>query len=183
MKACIYKNGIFEEKELPNPTERDLQPREILVRVKAISFNPIEYKVISTLQPDEERIMGSDGSGIVEAVGDGVELFAIGDEVFYSSNYQQAGSHSTYQIIDERVVAKKPKALSHQEAASLPLTAITAWELLFDRMRLETNHKDKEKILFINGGWRCREHRHTVGIDSRIRGHCHSVATSFDRVV
>ena len=149
MKAFVYKNKQFMAKEVAKPDK--IGKTELLIKVKAVAFNPIEYKLANLLQPDEEKIFGSDGCGVVEAVGDEVELFNIGDEVMYSWDHRKAGSHSEYQVVSQYIAAKKPTNLSYEQSACVPLTAVTAWELLFDRMRLEQQHEQQTPILVING--------------------------------
>ncbi|WP_144874276.1 zinc-binding alcohol dehydrogenase family protein, partial [Hyella patelloides] len=155
MKAiAIYQNlptdnpYCFEEVDLakPQPTDRDL-----LVRIKAVAVNPVDYKVRSSIkeQPTTPKILGWDGSGIVEQVGADTSLFKVGDEVYYAGSITRPGTNSEYQLVDERIVGKKPRNLSFVEAAALPLTTITAWEALFERLAI-TAHQ-KSTILIING--------------------------------
>ncbi|GAC1494490.1 MAG: zinc-binding alcohol dehydrogenase family protein [Bradyrhizobium sp.] len=110
--------------------------RDIRVAVKAISANPVDYKVRKRAAPPEgeSKILGYDAAGIVDAVGPDVTLFKAGDEVFYAGSIQRQGTNSEFHLVDERIVGRKPKTLSFAEAAALPLTSITAWELLFDRL-------------------------------------------------
>ncbi|VWX49527.1 zinc-binding alcohol dehydrogenase family protein [Novosphingobium sp. 9U] len=113
-------------------------PRDLLVRVKAVSVNPVDVKVrASTAAPDcRPKILGWDAAGIVEAVGSDVTLFKPGDEVFYAGDISRPGTNAELHLVDERIVGHKPRTLDWAEAAVLPLTAITAWELLFDRLRV-----------------------------------------------
>ena len=115
----------------PVPTGRDL-----LVAVRAISVNPVDTKVRASRQPAEGQaeVIGWDAAGVVEAVGPEVTLFKVGDPVFYAGAINRPGSNAQFQLVDERIVGRKPASLSFPEAAALPLTAITAWELLFDRL-------------------------------------------------
>jgi NADPH2:quinone reductase len=119
--------------ELPKPTASG---RDLLVAVKAISVNPVDVKVRASRVPAEGRaeVIGWDAAGVVEAVGPDASLFKVGDEVFYAGAINRAGSNAEFQLVDERVVGRKPTSLSFPEAAALPLTSITAWELLFDRL-------------------------------------------------
>ena len=149
MKAFIFNGKDFEliEKETPKPTGRDL-----LVKIKAISVNPIDTKVKASLVgTDAAKILGWDASGIVEAVGDQVENFKIGDEVFYAGDITRDGSYASHQLVDERIVGKKPSNLSFEESAAMPLTSIAAWEALFERLQISAE-KDKGKRLLIIGG-------------------------------
>jgi len=115
----------------PQPAGRDIR-----VAVKAISANPVDYKVRKRAAPPEgeTKILGFDAAGIVDAVGPDVTLFKAGDEVFYAGSILRQGTNSEFHLVDERIVGRKPKTLSFAEAAALPLTSITAWELLFDRL-------------------------------------------------
>ncbi len=130
-------------------------PMDLLVRVEAIAVNPVDTKIRRLLGDeiqDPPRILGWDASGIVEAVGTDVRDFRDGDEVFYAGNLMRAGCNSEFQVVDSRLVAKKPSTWSHSDAAALPLVAITAWELLFERMGIDPGGVDREKeILIING--------------------------------
>ena len=122
---------IDVEIDRPAPTGRDL-----LVRVEAVSVNPVDTKVRRNALPAEGdlRILGFDAAGIVEAVGPEVTLFRPGDAVFYAGSITRPGTYAEFHIVDERIVGRKPKTLGWPEAAALPLTAITAWETLFDRL-------------------------------------------------
>lgn len=159
MKAIILNSPnsndfspFFIETEIEIPTP---EPRDLLVRVKAISVNPIDYKVRSSPQrQNQSRILGWDAAGIVEAVGKEVTLFKVGDEVYYAGSVIRAGCNSEYHLVDERIVGKKPTSLSFAEAAALPLTTITAWEALFERLGIEpekTPENRSSTILIIGG--------------------------------
>lgn len=145
MQAIGYNGSEFIEfeKTLNNPTGRDL-----LVEIKAISVNPIDTKVKHTVAKDGAvKILGYDASGIVSAVGEQVSLFKVGDEVFYAGDVTRDGSNTAYQLVDERIVGRKPKSLNFEQAAALPLTSITAWESLFDRLKITQSDKDKSLLL------------------------------------
>jgi len=137
----------------PEPTGRDL-----LVAVKAVAVNPVDTKVRGGRGkhgPVENppRVIGWDASGVVEAIGDEVTLFKPGDEVWYAGDITRPGCNSELQIIDERIVGRKPKSLNHAEAAALPLTTITAYESFFDRLGIDRDGADKgQSILIIGGG-------------------------------
>ena len=159
MKAIILNssqsndvNPLFMETEIEIPTP---EPRDLLVRVKAISVNPIDYKVRSSPQRQHPSgILGWDAAGIVEAVGAEVTLFKVGDEVYYAGSVIRAGCNSEYHLVDERIVGKKPTSLSFAEAAALPLTTITAWEALFERLGIEpekTPENRSSTVLIIGG--------------------------------
>lgn len=147
MQAIGYNGSEFIEfeKTLNNPTGQDL-----LVEIKAISVNPIDTKVKHTIIKDGTvKILGYDASGIVSAVGEQVSLFKIGDEVFYAGDVSRDGSNAAYQLVDERIVGHKPKSLNFEQAAALPLTSITAWESLFDRLKI--SKQDKSETLLLIG--------------------------------
>ena len=158
MKAVGYKKSLpvadadalidFETVK-PQPAGRDIR-----VAVKAISVNPVDYKVRKRAAPPEgeTKILGYDAAGIVEAVGPDVTLFKPGDEAFYAGSILRQGTNSEFHLVDERIVGTKPKTLSFAQAAALPLTSITAWELLFDRLGVAYGTKHhKGAILIING--------------------------------
>lgn len=121
------------EVEKPVPAGRDL-----LVKVKAISVNPIDVKVRAPKPNVEEspRILGWDVAGVVEQVGPDCTLFRPGDEVFYSGTITRPGANSEFHVVDERIVGLKPRSLDFAQAAALPLTGVTAWEALFDRLQI-----------------------------------------------
>ncbi len=128
--------------------------RDLLVRVQAIAVNPVDTKVRApkdTVEA-EPRILGWDAAGIVEAVGDAVSLFKPGDEVYYAGDITRPGAYAEYQLVDERIVGRKPSSLSFAEAAGLPLTTITAWEAFFDRLDLDRNGGNRGETLLIIGG-------------------------------
>ncbi len=136
--------------DLPKPQPG---PGDLLVAVKAVSVNPVDYKVRSGVTPPEgqPRVLGFDAVGVVEAVGAEVTLFRPGDEVFYAGAIDRPGSNAEYQLVDERIVGAKPASLSFTQAAALPLTAITAWELLFDRLGIARGGGAGQSLLIING--------------------------------
>lgn len=121
--------------ELEKPTP---QGRDLLVRVHAVSVNPVDTKVRSPKEQVETtgRVLGWDVAGVVEAVGPECTLFQPGDEVYYAGSIVRPGGNSEYHAVDERIVGRKPANLSFAQAAALPLTAITAWEALFDRLHV-----------------------------------------------
>ena len=154
MKAISYIDGMdhgFQnplvdiEKAMPSLKDRDL-----LVRVKAISVNPVDTKVRrNPVAVGNTRILGWDAVGEVVEVGSGVQHFKVGDQVWYAGDLTRDGSNAEYQAVDERIVSLKPQSLSDAEAAALPLTAITAWEMLFDRFNVDLDQSDN--ILVIGG--------------------------------
>jgi len=130
------------------------QPRDIRVAVKAVSVNPVDTKVRKRAAPPqgETKILGYDAAGVVDAVGPEVTLFKPGDEVFYAGSIQRQGTNSEFHLVDERIVGRKPKTLSFTQAAALPLTSITAWELLFDRLGAAPGKSLDPRTLLIVGG-------------------------------
>ncbi len=137
------------ELPMPSPSGRDL-----LVRVEAVSVNPVDTKVRAPKETVEStaRILGWDAAGLVEAVGSEVTLFRPGDAVFYAGDITRPGSNSEYQLVDERIVGPKPTRLDFAEAAALPLVSITAYEALFDRMKIAREGASAGKTLLIIGG-------------------------------
>ncbi|WP_429949940.1 zinc-binding alcohol dehydrogenase family protein [Enterococcus sp. AZ101] len=132
----------------------DLEPRDLLIKVKAVSVNPVDIKLRQdTLKRNALRVLGFDAVGEVLAIGKEVEKFELGDRVFYAGTTTRAGSNQEYQAVDERIVALAPKTLSDEEAAALPLTSLTAYELLFEKFGLipEENANQGKSILVING--------------------------------
>ncbi|SHI29283.1 zinc-binding alcohol dehydrogenase family protein [Pollutimonas bauzanensis] len=157
MKAVGYTTYLPVEDErslidlelpIPAPGARDL-----LVRVQAVSVNPRDIKSRKTLPaaPGAPMVIGYDASGIVEKTGPGATLFQPGDEVFYAGVLNRPGSNAEFQLVDERIVGRKPATLDHATAASLPLTALTAYEMLFDRLAVE-RHAAAPRSLLILGG-------------------------------
>ena len=135
--------------EAPAPAGRDLR-----VAVKAVSVNPVDTKVRMRAAPkpgEPAKILGYDAAGVVEAVGPEVTLFKVGDEVFYAGSILRSGTNAEFHLVDERIVGRKPKSLSFAQAAALPLTGITAWELLFDRLGVAPRVADPRALLVIGG--------------------------------
>ncbi|NNG02556.1 MAG: zinc-binding alcohol dehydrogenase family protein [Inquilinus sp.] len=145
----------FLDVDLPKPAPTG---RDILVAVKAVAVNPVDTKVRAGRGKqgaieDPPRVIGWAASGVVEAVGEEVTLFKPGDDVWYAGDITRAGCNSEFQLVDERIVGRKPKSLSHAEAAALPLTTITAYEAFFDRLGIDRDGADKgQSILIIGGG-------------------------------
>ncbi|RNF31870.1 NADPH:quinone reductase [Massilia aurea] len=157
MKAIVYtQHGLpiddpqaLVDTELPMPLAG---PHDLLVEVRAVSVNPVDTKIRLGSAVNEPRVLGWDASGIVRAVGANVTLFAPGDEVFYAGSIVRPGSNSQFQTVDERIVGKKPANLGFAEAAALPLTSITAWELLFDRLRVPEGGGEGKSLLIVGAG-------------------------------
>lgn len=138
--------------ELPTPTPG---AHDLLVKIEAIAVNPVDTKVRAPKDKLETspRVLGWDAAGVVEAVGSAVTLFKPGDRVFYAGDITRAGSNSQFQVIDERIVGHCPQSLSFSQAAALPLTAITAWEGLFHRLRVPAPpHAQPQRSILLIGG-------------------------------
>jgi zinc-binding alcohol dehydrogenase family protein len=133
--GTIDRDDALLDLELPEPVPG---PRDLIVQVRAVSVNPVDTKVRRNTQPaaGEARILGYDGAGIVVSVGSEASLFKPGDRVWYAGAIGRPGSNAERQAVDERIVGRMPMSLDFAEAAALPLTAITAWELLFDRLQV-----------------------------------------------
>jgi len=127
---------------------------DLLVRVTAVSVNPVDTKVRSP-KPQVEptpKVIGYDAAGVVEAVGDAVSGFAVGDAVYYAGDITRPGSNAEYQLVDARIVGHAPRSMQLADAAAMPLTTITAWELLFQRMPFDSENGGDGKSLLIIGG-------------------------------
>ena len=158
MRAVAYQKpqSISEESslidvELPMPEAKD---RDLLVEVKAISVNPVDTKVRASATPaaGQYKVLGWDAAGIVKAIGPAVTMFKPGDEVYYAGALERDGSNAEYPLVDERIVALKPKNLDFSAAAALPLTSITAYEALFDRLRVQDPVPGAAPAILIIGG-------------------------------
>lgn len=157
MKAIVYsQNGlpISDENALYDADVAKPQPgaRDLLVKINAIAVNPVDTKVRKGAATEQPRILGWDAVGVVEAVGEAVRLFRPGDEVFYAGDISRAGSYAEYGLVDERIAGHKPRSLSDADAAALPLTSLTAWELLFDRFEVQADENAALLIVGAGGG-------------------------------
>ena len=157
MRAVGYKRSLpIDQAEALIDLEIDKpvpQGRDLLVQVKAVSVNPVDYKVRKRADPQggEAKILGFDATGVVAAVGPGVTLFKAGDEVWYAGSIVRPGTNSEFHLVDERIVGAKPKSLDFAAAAALPLTSITAWEMLFDRFAIAQGGGEGKSLLIIGG--------------------------------
>jgi len=158
MKAVGYKKPLpvdnaesllDVEIPMPEPDRHDL-----LVKVEAVAVNPVDVKVRASAAPDgaEYKILGWDAAGVVVAAGPGCELLRVGDEVYYAGSLARPGTNAEFHVVDERIVGMKPKTLDFARAAALPLTTITAWELLFDRFGVRPGKPANAGNLLILGG-------------------------------
>ncbi|WP_064607522.1 zinc-binding alcohol dehydrogenase family protein [Photobacterium sp. J15] len=156
MKAIGYKQALaitepasLQDIELPIPQATG---RDVLVNVKAVSVNPVDTKIRANVsaENDEWKVIGWDAAGVVESVGPEVTLFKPGDRVWYAGDISRSGSNAEYQLVDERIVGSMPESLSFAEAAAMPLTAITAWEMLFERLQVKPGkHATKDTLLIV----------------------------------
>src|SRR3954451_6070566 len=157
MRAFGYKRSLpIDQAESLLDLEIDKpapQGRDLLVQVKAISVNPVDYKVRKRVDPQggEPKILGYDATGVVAAVGPDVTLFKPGDDVWYAGSIVRPGTNSEFHLVDERIVGNKPKTLGFAAAAALPLTSITAWEMLFDRFGVGRGGGEGKSLLIIGG--------------------------------
>ena len=128
--------------------------RDLLVKITAVSVNPVDTKLRLGVAPDggDWRVLGFDAAGVVEAVGSEVQNFKPGDAVFYAGSIARPGTNSEYHLVDERIVGRKPNSVNDAEAAALPLTAITAWEMLFDRLDVKCPTPQGGNIILVIGG-------------------------------
>jgi zinc-binding alcohol dehydrogenase family protein len=157
MRAVGYQKSLpiedpasLQDIERPDPTPAGM---DLLVRVEAISVNPVDTKVRRRggAEPGDWKILGYDAAGTVVATGPEARNFRTGDKVFYAGDLQRPGTNSELHLVDERIVGRKPESLGFAEAAALPLTTITAWEALFDRMAINTPVPGANALLIIGG--------------------------------
>lgn len=155
MKAIGYtQHGELDRKDalveltLPQP---EPGPHDLLVRVSAVSVNPVDTKIRRTrpASADEPQVLGWDAVGIVEALGEAVKGFSVGDRVYYAGAVNRPGSNAEFQLVDARIAALAPKSLSDAQAAAMPLTAITAWELLFERLGVADGGGQGQSLLVV----------------------------------
>ncbi len=153
MKAIGYQKSLpienelsLQDIELETPAAHG---HDILVEVKAVSVNPVDFKIRQAMPAadGEYKVIGWDATGVVKSVGENVSLFKPGDKVWYAGDITRSGSNAQFQLVDERIVGHMPSSLSYGEAAALPLTSITAWELLFDRLNVAKNDGSKSILV------------------------------------
>ncbi|WP_019937636.1 zinc-binding alcohol dehydrogenase family protein [Bordetella sp. FB-8] len=157
MKAIAYiRNDLpaddpqsLIDVELPVP---EPGPRDLLVSVRAVSVNPVDTKVRRGAATTTPRVLGWDAVGTVAAIGSAVTLFKPGDEVYYAGALTRPGTNAEFHLVDERIVGTKPATLSDAQAAALPLTTITAWELLFDRLGVPEDGGTGQRLLIVGAG-------------------------------
>ena len=149
--GTLARQDALVDIELPAPAPAG---RDILVEVRAVSVNPVDVKVRSGVAPEagDWKVLGWDAAGIVRAAGPQASLFAPGDAVFYAGAIGRPGSNGEYQLVDERIVGAKPSRLDWAEAAAMPLTSVTAWEALFDRLEVRRPVPGAAPAILIIGG-------------------------------
>jgi NADPH2:quinone reductase len=158
MKAVAYTHILpigdpdsLQDMVLPDPPPP--KGRDLLVEVRAVAVNPVDGKVRKRTEPaGEPKILGYDCAGVIRAMGPEAKLFHRGDEVFYAGSIARPGTNAELHLVDERIVGPKPRTLSFAEAAAIPLTAITAWEALFDRLRIPRGGPARKEAVLIVGG-------------------------------
>jgi len=156
MKAVAFTHSrpithldALEDVELPIPEPRH---HDLLVEVKAVSVNPVDTKIRVAGEPlGEKRVLGFDAAGIVRGIGPEVQNFSVGDEVFYLAPPNRPGTNAEYHLVDDRIAGHKPRSLSFAEAAALPLTALTAWEMLFEKFKIPRDQIVRGAILIVGG--------------------------------
>jgi zinc-binding alcohol dehydrogenase family protein len=154
MKAIAFTNPTLPIQDPNSLLDMDLPKpkpgaRDLLVEVEAISVNPVDTKVRARTTTTDPKVVGWDAVGTVREVGSEVTLFQPGDEVFYAGSIARPGSYSEFHLVDERIVGRKPKSIDAANAAALPLTSITAWELLFDRLGVKEGGGEGDSLLII----------------------------------
>lgn len=158
MKAIAYQTaGSLDRADALMDVELDTPAasgRDLLVKVKAVSVNPVDTKVRrrASAEDGQWKVLGWDAAGEVVAIGEGVQDFVVGDQVYYAGALDRQGANSEFHLVDERIVGRKPSTLSYAQAAALPLTAITAWEMLFDRLKVSTPVPGAARCALIIGG-------------------------------
>jgi len=135
--------------ELPRPSTSG---HDVLVEVRAVSVNPVDYRIRGGGDAENPRVLGFDAAGVVVEVGDQVTLFEPGDEVWYAGDISRPGTNSELHLVDERIVSRKPSSLTFAQAAALPLTTITAWEGLFDKLKLTSDSRGTLYVPGASGG-------------------------------
>jgi NADPH:quinone reductase-like Zn-dependent oxidoreductase len=162
MRAWIQDSEGIDNLRTDLVAKPTVEHRDLLVRVRAVATNPVDSKIvegynwgphIGKLVPAPNWTVGWDGAAIVEALGDKVQRYQVGDEVYFSGDVRRSGCFAEYCLVDERITGRKPKNLSFEEAAALPLTFLTAWEGLEEGFNLRPDKKPKsEKTLLVVGG-------------------------------
>jgi zinc-binding alcohol dehydrogenase family protein len=149
-KAPISDPSSFVDMDMDVPP---LGPRDLMVEVRAVSVNPVDTKVRGNgASQTSPQVLGYDAAGVVQAVGAEASIFAVGDEVYYAGALDRPGTNTQLHVVDERIVGPKPASLTFAEAAALPLTTITAWEGLFDKLKLTASSGGTLLMVGASGG-------------------------------
>ena len=155
MKAIQFQPGVSLDQsnaalevELPTPTA---EGHDILVKIEAVGMNPVDTKFRPGAD-GEPKTLGFDAAGTVAAIGDAVTLFKVGDSVYYAGDITRPGSNADFQLVDERIAGIRPKSLDADASAALPLTSLTAWESLFDRLHIDPEADNAGQSILIIGG-------------------------------
>ncbi|MEJ6601308.1 MAG: zinc-binding alcohol dehydrogenase family protein [Verrucomicrobiia bacterium] len=146
--ASLDQPNAALEVELPTPTA---EGHDILVKIEAVGMNPVDTKVRPGAD-GEPKTLGFDAAGTVAAIGDAVTLFKVGDSVYYAGDITRPGSNADFQLVDERIAGIRPKSLDADASAALPLTSLTAWESLFDRLHIDPEADNAGQSILIIGG-------------------------------
>ena len=146
--ASLDQPNAALEVELPTPTA---EGHDILVKIEAVGMNPVDTKFRPGAD-GEPKTLGFDAAGTVAAIGDAVTLFKVGDSVYYAGDITRPGSNADFQLVDERIAGIRPKSLDADASAALPLTSLTAWESLFDRLHIDPEADNAGQSILIIGG-------------------------------
>lgn len=159
MKAVGYLQNLDISKsdslmDLTLEKPNTFQPHDVLVKVMAVSVNPVDFKIRQGVpaKNDHPKILGWDIAGVVEKVGTSVTKFKVGDQVYYAGDITRPGGNAEYHLVDSRLVGFKPKSLDFEQAAALPLTSITAWEIIFERLRIQKHESDATALVMAGAG-------------------------------
>lgn len=141
MKAIIANKIGIENIEIRNIPVPKIQQNEVLIKIKAIGVNPVDWKGLESGEFGDSYILGTDISGVVEKIGSEVTKFKIGDAIIGSLDWNKQGAYAEFVASEEKFLATKPKNLTFQEAAAIPMTSLTAWQGIFDKLELTKNEK------------------------------------------
>lgn len=145
----ISEENALEDIEVDKPTATG---RDLLIKISAIAVNPVDCKIRQRVEPEgQPKILGWDAVGEVVETGSDVTAFNVGDRVYYAGDLTRQGTNAQYQAVDERIVAKAPTSLTDSEAAALPLTSITAYELLFDHLEIKQQSEKSDEVILVVG--------------------------------
>ncbi|WP_334059494.1 zinc-binding alcohol dehydrogenase family protein [Alteromonas sp. S005] len=157
MKAIGYTHSLdIDEPDVLMDLDVDkpsVSGKDLLVKINAIAVNPVDYKIRQRVNPEggEPKILGWDAVGEVVDIGADVTEFTVGDRVYYAGDLTRGGSNAEFQLVDQRIAGNAPKSLSDSDAAALPLTTITAYELLFDHLALKQQDEKSDEVVLVVG--------------------------------